>query len=240
MPRPVRMPSISFVVARSWPAHIIGKDNKLPWHQRADLLRFRKITSGHVVLMGRNTFDSIGRPLPGRTNIILSRQPANDSNAVIWNNNETSLLWSQSKEDAMYLADILSLAANKKEFFVIGGEQMFANFSKLGNRVHLTEIFAPMPREAGDSYFDQEFDGRKWRTLEELEVPAGPYDDYPSRYTLFDRKVKTIRYVELEDYLTSGQEQEQWISEQYKKIRNSVTHGVVPKHQHQFRMFEEQ
>jgi dihydrofolate reductase len=239
MPRPVRLPSISFVVARSWPANIIGKENKLPWHQRTDLQRFRRITSGHVVLMGRNTFDSIGRPLPGRTNIILSRRPANDQNAVIWNNNETSLLWSQSKEDAMYLADILSLAADKKEFFVIGGEQMYENFSKLGNRIHLTEIFAPLPREAGDAHFDQEFDGRKWKVLEEIDVPAGPYDDYPSRYTLFDRRIKTVRYVELEDYLTSGQEREQWVSEQYNKIRSSVTHGDSPKHEYQFRMFKE-
>ena len=240
MPRPVRMPSISFVVARSWPSHIIGRDNKLPWHQRTDLQRFRKITFGHVVLMGRTTFDSIGRPLPGRMNIVLSKRPANDLETTIWNNNsDTSLLWSRSSEDAMYLADILSLAAEKKEFFVIGGEQMYELFSKLGNRVHLTEIFAPLSRDDGDAYFDQEFDGRKWKTLTEEEVPAGPNDDYPSRYVLLDRRIKTVRYVELEDYFTSGQDRERWVSEQYNKIRNSVTHGNVPKREHQFHMFEE-
>lgn len=139
----------------------------------------------------------------------------------------------------MYLADILSLAAEKKEFFVIGGEQMYELFSKLGNRVHLTEIFAPLSRDDGDAYFDQEFDGRKWKTLTEEEVPAGPNDDYPSRYVLLDRRIKTVRYVELEDYFTSGQDRERWVSEQYNKIRNSVTHGNVPKREHQFHMFEE-
>ena len=239
MPRPVWMPSISFVVARSSPAHIIGKDNRLPWHLRTDLQRFRKITSGHVVLMGRSTFDSIGRPLPNRTNIILSRRPANDQETSIWNNGDTTLLWSRSPEDAMYLADIVSLAAGQKEFFVIGGEQMYELFSKLGNRVHLTEVFAPLPREAGDAYFDREFDGRQWKTLLEEEVPAGPNDDYPSRYVLFDRKTKTVRYVELEDYFTSGADRERWVSEQYNRVRNSIAHGQIPKREHQFHLFEQ-
>jgi dihydrofolate reductase len=237
---PVRMPSISFVVARSWPAHIIGSDNKLPWHLRTDLQRFKRITFGHVVLMGRNTFDSIGRPLPGRVNVILSRRPANDQETNIWGAGDTSLLWSRSPEDAMYLADILSLAAEKKEFFVIGGEQMYEIFSKLGNRIHLTEVFAPFPREAGDAHFDREFDGRKWKTLAEEEVPAGPKDDFPSRYTVLDRRIKTVRYVELEDYYTSGKDRERWVSEQYNKIRSSIAHGDVPRREHQLHMFKEQ
>src|ERR1700744_6415345 len=116
MPPPVRMPSISFVVARSSPAHIIGIDNKLPWHLRTDLQRFKKITLGHVVLMGRSTFESIGRPLPGRTNLILSRRPANDQEINIWSpgTDGTSLIWCRSREDAMYLADVRSLANDKK------------------------------------------------------------------------------------------------------------------------------
>jgi dihydrofolate reductase len=240
MPRPVRMPSISFVVARSHPSHIIGSNNKLPWHLRTDLQRFKKITFGHPVLMGRSTFDSIGRPLPGRMNIVLSRRPANDRETYIWNTPDTSLLWSRSAEDAMYLADILSLAANKEEFFVIGGEQMYQLFSKLGNRVHLTEVFAPLPREVGDAHFDREFDRRKWKVLREEDVPAGLHDEYRSRYTVYDRKIKTVRYVELEDYFTMGADRERWVSDQYEKVRNSIAHGDVPKREHQFQMFEEQ
>jgi dihydrofolate reductase len=241
MPDPVQMPSISFVVARSSPSHIIGVDNKLPWHLRTDLQRFRKITLGHVVLMGRSTFDSIGRPLPGRTNLILSRRPANDE-MNIWSASDTpntSLYWCRSREDAMYLADILSLAEAKKEFFVIGGDQMYQLFSNFGNRVHLTEVFAPLPREAGDAYFDLEFDRRKWNVLLEEEVPAGPNDDYRSRYTLYERRTKTVRFVELEKYLTHGGDREHWISDQVRKIRNSIVHGKIPSPEYQYHMFEE-
>jgi dihydrofolate reductase len=139
----------------------------------------------------------------------------------------------------MYLADIVSLAGDKKEFFVIGGEQMYELFSKLGNRIHLTEVFAPLPRAAGDAYFDREFDGRQWKTLREEEVPAGPNDEYPSRYTVFDRKTKTVRYIELEDYFTLGKDRKRWVSEQYNKIRNSIAHGDIPKREHQYHLFEE-
>lgn len=239
MPPPLQLPSISFVVARSSPSHIIGTDNKLPWHLRTDLQRFKKITMGHVVLMGRSTFDSIGRPLPGRTNIILSRRPANDLETNVWDARGTSLYWSKGPEDAMYLADILTLAAGKKEFFVIGGEQMYELFSELGNRVHLTEVFAPIPREAGDAHFDREFDLRQWRVLFKEDVDAGPNDDYASRYTIYDRKTKTVRYVELENYFTLGEDRKRWIAEQYEKIRTSLAHGEVPKREHQFQLFEE-
>lgn len=236
---PIRMPSISFVVARSYPSHIIGCENKLPWHLRTDLQRFKKITLGHVVLMGRNTFDSIGRPLPGRVNIILSRRPANDQESSIWNMKDTSLLWSRNFEDAIYLADVLSLSSEKKEFFVIGGDQMYQLFEKLGNRVHLTEVFTPMPREAGDAHFDKEFDGRQWRTIFEEEIPRGPHDEFPSRYTLYDRKIKTVRYVELEDYYTNAVDRKMWVKEQYQKVENSIQAGAAPSHSHQFQMFQE-
>lgn len=239
MPPPVWMPSISFVVARSSPSHIIGIDNKLPWHLRTDLQRFKKITLGHVVLMGRTTFDSIGRPLPGRTNIILSKRPANDQETTIWEVPGTSLIWCRGLEDAMYLADILTLATNKDEFFVIGGGQMYQLFEKFGNRVHLTEVLAPLPREAGDAYFDQEFDRRKWDVLQEEYVPNGPNDDYPSKYILYERKAKRARYVELEDYFTLAKNKDRWVSQQYDKIRNSVVHGNTPKQEYQLHLFEE-
>jgi dihydrofolate reductase len=139
----------------------------------------------------------------------------------------------------MYLADILSLADDKKEFFVIGGEQMYQLFSELGNRVHLTEVFAPLPREAGDAHFDRKFDRRKWKVLFKEDVPRGPHDDYPSRYTIYDRKTKTVRYVALEKYFTQGRDRERWVSDQYDRIRNSLVHGSVPKREYQFQMFEE-
>jgi dihydrofolate reductase len=241
MPDPVQMPSISFVVARSSPAHIIGVDNKLPWHLRTDLQRFKKITFGHVVLMGRSTFDSIGRPLPGRTNLILSRRPANEDKNI-WSVSDTpntSLFWCRNREDAMYIADIISLANNQKEFFVIGGEQMYRLFADLGNRVHLTEVFAPLPREAGDAHFDRQFDRRKWEITHEEHLPVGPNDDYPSSYTIYERRTKTVRCVELERYFTEGRDRERWISDQYERMRSSLSQGKVPRPEYQLHMFEE-
>lgn len=140
----------------------------------------------------------------------------------------------------MYLADIVSLSRQKTEFFVIGGEQMYSLFEKLGNRVHLTEVFTPMKREGGDAYFDKEFDLRKWSKLCEEDVPAGPFDEFPSRYTIYDRKRKTARYVQLKDYLTTPTDRQNWINEQLKKIENSVEQGSPHPVPFQYRMFEDQ
>jgi dihydrofolate reductase len=235
----IRLPSISFVVARSYPHNIIGRDNKLPWHQRKDLQRFKQITFGHPVIMGRSTFDSIGRPLPGRANIIVSKRPPNDPHANIWNRTDTTMLWSQSREDAMYLADIIALSTLKTEFFVIGGEQMYNLYGRLCNRIHLTQIFTPMKPRPGDAVFEYETDGRQWRTLVEEEIPAGPQDDFPSRYIVLDRKFKTVRYVELEDFYTGAADKRKWIASQLQTIETSIAQGVQPRPPQQLHMFEE-
>jgi dihydrofolate reductase len=239
MPTRIRLPSISFVVARSYPHNIIGRDNQLPWHQRADLQRFKRITFGHPIIMGRSTFDSIGRPLPGRANIIVSKRPPNDPHANIWDRTYGSLLWSQSTEDAMYLADVVALSMGKEEFFVIGGEQMYRLFGRLCNRLHLTQIFTPIVPQPGDAVFDFEPDGRQWRTSREEEVPAGPHDDFPSRYMILDRKFKTVRYVELEDFYTGKEERRKWVAGQIERIGASVAQGLPAHPPQQLRMFEE-
>lgn len=235
----IRLPSISFVVARSYPHNIIGRDNRLPWHQRQDLQRFKQITYGHPVIMGRSTFDSIGRPLPGRANIVVSKRPPNDPHANIWDRTSTTLLWSQSAEDAMYLADIIALSMVKSEFFVIGGEQMYKLYGRLCNRIHLTQIFTPMTPQQGDATFEYQTDGRQWKTLHEEEVLAGPQDDFPSRYSVLDRKYRTVRYVELEDFYTGGEDRRKWIADQLETIATSVAQGVQPHSPQQLHMFEE-
>jgi dihydrofolate reductase len=240
MSSPVRMPSISVVVARSYPHKIIGRDNQLPWHLRTDLQRFKQITIGHVIIMGRNTFLSIGRPLPGRVNIILSRHPANDLQTNIWSRNDTSLLWAHSREDAMYLADIISLANEQTEFFIIGGEQMYSLFEDLINRIHLTQVFTPIRPQQGDARFDFEIDYRKWKTKTEEEIPAGPKDDFPTRYSVLDRRIKTVRYVELESYYTFGPDRKHWISERYQQIGASNSRVINPSREYQLGMFRKE
>lgn len=239
MPTRIRLPSISFVVARSYPHNIIGRDNRLPWHQRKDLQRFKQITYGHPVIMGRSTFDSIGRPLPGRANIIVSKRPPNDPNANIWNRGETTMLWSQSKEDAMYLADVIALATDRSELFVIGGEQMYKLFGRLCNRIHLTQIFAKLKPRPDDAIFEFEVDGRQWKTLHEEEIPIGPHDEFPSRYTVLDRRFKTVRYVELEDFYTDIANRRRWVASQLETIKKTIAQGEQPHFPQQLQMFEE-
>src|SRR5215470_13252515 len=117
----MRLPSISYVVARSWPDSIIGRRNVMPWHLRTDLQRFKTITIGHPIIMGRKTFLSIGRALPGRVNIVLSRGAEFDPNNGLWHHDETMLLWAENRESALFFADVISIAKEKSDFFVIGG-----------------------------------------------------------------------------------------------------------------------
>jgi len=139
----------------------------------------------------------------------------------------------------MYLADIIALSTVKSEFFVIGGEQMYKLYGRLCNRIHLTQIFTPMKPREGDAIFGYDADGRQWKTLEEVEIPAGPQDDFPSRYTVLDRKFKTVRYVELEDFYTGGADRRKWIASQLEKIETSISQGVPPHPPKQLQMFEE-
>lgn len=232
MPVSLRLPSITYVVARSWPDNIIGRNNQLPWHLRTDLQRFKRITMDHVIVMGRNTYASIGRPLPGRVNIVLSSKPLADPRNQFWNFSETTLLWAQTREDVLFLADIVSLAKEKKEFFVIGGQQLYSAFEDLFNKIHLTEVFTESAPEPGDASFSFKIDRRQWQTLEKIEVPAGPHDDLPSRYSVLERKTKTVRYVDLQDYYTDKEARAVWVRKNSELISRSTTRGTFPTHQY--------
>lgn len=103
----------------------IGKNNQLPWHLPADLLHFKKITTGYPILMGRKTFDSIGKPLPNRRNIVISRQKNLEINGV---------------EVCDSLESALSLCKNEEEVFIIGGAQIFEQSLSIANTLYLTVI----------------------------------------------------------------------------------------------------
>ena len=114
---------------------VIGKDNKLIWHVPGDLKRFKELTSGHTVLMGRKTFESIGRPLPNRRNIILSR----DTNLQI----EGCLVYSN-------LTEVLELFGN--DLFIIGGEEIYKQTIGYADFIELTLI---QKEFEGDAFFPQ-------------------------------------------------------------------------------------
>ena len=134
--------------------NVIGADNKLPWKLSADLKRFRQITSGKPVIMGRKTFESIGRPLPNRINIIITRDKyyKADSCIVV-----------HSAEEA------LNAAKENEEIMVIGGEQIFKEFLPKAGRMYLTIIDKKFE---GDAYFP-EYDGKEWKEFLREEHEEG-------------------------------------------------------------------
>ena len=178
-----RLPDIVFVLARSKPGGVIGAGNGIPWHLKSDLKRFKAITLKHAVIMGRNTFASIGRPLPQRLNIVLSRGLGMGA---------PNLVVARTKEAALAAADTHALAQKQAEIFIIGGAQLFSLFEPLCKRVHLTEVLGDAIE--GDTHFTHVFDPREWDEIEEIETPASAEDDYPARYLVLDRRAAKDRF----------------------------------------------
>jgi len=114
---------------------VIGRDNGLPWRLKADLQHFRALTMGHPILMGRNTWESLGRPLPGRRNMVVTRDPQFRADGA-----ETFA----SPEAA------IAAAADAERIFVIGGAQLYANMLARAERLVLTEVWADVE---GDAHF---------------------------------------------------------------------------------------
>jgi len=129
-------PAISMIVARSR-NHVIGRDNQMPWKISADLQFFKRITMGFPVIMGRKTWESIGRPLPGRRNIVVSR------------NADLRLI---GAEVAGSLDEALDHLSESPRVFVIGGEQLFKQAFDRADRLFITEI--DLDIEGGDTFFE--------------------------------------------------------------------------------------
>ena len=130
--------------------NVIGTDNKLPWKLSADLKRFKAITSGKPVVMGRKTFESIGKPLPNRANIIITRDK---------NYKADGCVVVHSAEEA------LNAAKGNAEIMIIGGEQIFKEFLPIANKLYLTIIDKDFE---GDSYFP-EYDKSEWKEVSREE-----------------------------------------------------------------------
>jgi dihydrofolate reductase len=226
----ITLPSISYIVARSRPGSIIGRKNELPWHLRTDLQRFKRYTLGHAIIMGRKTYLSIGRPLPGRVNIVLSRRSEFDAANSFWHRGDTMLVWVENLESALFFADVMSIAKEKSDFFVIGGAEMYRIFGELFNKVFLTEVLTrrALRREPDDAVFDYKFDGRKWKTIESTAIPEGPSDDFPSRFSILERKAKRVRYLDVEDFYTEAESRKKWVEEQLDRIERLRTKRAIP------------
>ena len=144
-------PTIELVVARA-DNGVIGKDGKLPWHLPSDLRQFKITTMGAPMIMGRKTFESLPKVLPGREHIVLTRDPA-------WSAEGAKV--ARSRDEA------LALAAGDR-VSIIGGSEIYREFLPIADRIHLTEVHISPD---GDTWFPQ-LNGREWSVRRGDQVPA--------------------------------------------------------------------
>lgn len=163
-------PRIAFVVAMDR-NRLIGAGDRLPWRLPDDMRFFREVTMGHPVLMGRKTYESIParfRPLPGRTNIVLTSQRGYEAPGCIV---------VHTIEEALLLVD------EAEELMVIGGAQVFRELLPIVDRLYLTDIDGAYE---GDVYFP-EFDRAAWREVAREEHPADDRHDSPFAFITLER-----------------------------------------------------
>lgn len=152
---------------------VIGRDNALPWRLPADLQHFKALTTGHPVMMGRKTFESLGRPLPNRTNIVVTR----DRNYA-----PPGARVAHSLDEALAMATAYLPA--DRQVFVIGGENLYTQMLPRAERLYVTLVDAEVD---GDARFP-EFDWQQWRELERHEHPADDRNRYACRFLTLERK----------------------------------------------------
>jgi dihydrofolate reductase len=125
--------------------HVIGKDNKLLWYLPNDLKHFKEITSGHTIIMGRKTYESVGKPLPRRRNIIITRQAITIEGCEVVNSIEAAL----------------ALCKDEQEVFIVGGAEIYRQSLPLTDRIYLTIVHKKFE---GDSFFP-EIDKTAWKEV---------------------------------------------------------------------------
>ncbi|MEQ9563092.1 MAG: type 3 dihydrofolate reductase [Woeseiaceae bacterium] len=158
---------ISLIVAAST-NNIIGMEGGLPWRLPEDLQRFKRLTMGKPIIMGRVTHESIGRPLPGRTNIILTTNPH---------------YMAPGCEVAARLDQALALAGEAEEVMVIGGAYVYEAFLPMADRIYLTRVRAKID---GDRYFP-ELDPDEWTIRSKEEFPVNEDRDYGYSFQVLER-----------------------------------------------------
>jgi len=160
-------PRITLIVARAQNG-VIGRDGKLPWHISEDLKRFKALTMGSAMVMGRKTFDSLPGLLPARRHIVLTRDPS-------WHGDGAEI--ARDVEEALRLA-------GGEPVSVIGGAEVFALFLPIADRIELTEVLTDV---AGDTVMPDPRSTREWRTAEESETFTSA-EGLPFRFVTLDKK----------------------------------------------------
>jgi dihydrofolate reductase len=158
-------PTISLIAAMSLD-RTIGRDGKLPWRLSTDLARFKAATTGKPVIVGRKTWDDIGRPLPGRTLIVLTRNPPPAAPAGVQ--------FVHAMAEAMSQASLAAKELESEEIFVAGGAEIYGLALPLARRILLTVVDVHIQ---GDARFP-DFAMDRWTEAGRRVVPAGPKDEY--------------------------------------------------------------
>ena len=148
---------------------VIGREGNLPWHLSADLKRFKRLTMGHHIIMGRKTFASIGRTLPGRTTVVVTRQEDFEADGAIVVHG---------------VHDAIAASADDEEVFIVGGADIYRQALPLVDRIYLTEVDADV---LGDTQFP-EFDRAAWAIVERSEHSADQRNDHPHAFSVLQRR----------------------------------------------------
>jgi dihydrofolate reductase len=155
---------------------VIGRDNGLPWKLSTDLRRFKATTMGKPIIMGRKTWQSIGRPLPGRLNIVVTRDPdfrAEGAEIV------------RSLDEGLKLASVRGRCmAGADEACVVGGGEIYRQALPIADRLYVTHVLASPD---GDTRFPP-IDPEMWKAVSTEEFPAGDRDTHATRYTVYERR----------------------------------------------------
>lgn len=158
---------------------VIGREGGLPWHLSGDLKFFKAQTMGKPMVMGRKTFQSIGRALPGRPNLVISRDPAfRPGGAEVFADFEGALARARA------LAAAIPAAGPRREAMVIGGGQIYRHALPLAERIYLTEVHAA---PQGDTFFPA-LDPQEWQEVEREQVPSPSADQPAFSFVILERK----------------------------------------------------
>lgn len=163
------MTILSMIVAHA-DNRVIGKDNDMPWHLPADLAYFKRTTLGKPIIMGRKTYESIGRPLPGRKNIVISRDEEYRA---------------EGAEVVGSVEAALALVSDVEEVMVIGGGAIYKHCLLAAQRLYITHIDANI---AGDTYFP-EYDLNEWQLAVSEVKAADEKNNYQLRFNVYERNL---------------------------------------------------
>ena len=149
----------------------IGRQGGLPWHLSADLRRFKALTMGHHIVMGRKTWESIGRALPGRFSIVITHQTDYHAPGAL-------------VEHSLAAGLELARAGEKQEIFIIGGAEIFAAALPVATRIYLTRVHTCI--QGADAFFP-ELPPEAWKLVEANQIPADEQNEYTTTFQIYDR-----------------------------------------------------